>query len=171
VKQTTDNQFAALALLHLAEAQGLQKQWQASLATLALATKQFADSEHLPEMLCETAWAKQNLGQVDEALNLYEEVTAKSEAEVAARARFMIGEIYFEKKKHAEAIKNFFKAAYGYGYPRWQANAHYEAGRCFEVLGKNDQAIKSYQEVAEKFPDSDKAPLAKARLAALAGAK
>ncbi|MGH7135170.1 MAG: tetratricopeptide repeat protein, partial [Pirellulales bacterium] len=167
VKNPSGKDFAALALLRAAQAQGKLEQWQASLATLSQAVKQFTDSEHLPEMLYEQAWAKQNLGQSDEALRLYEEVTAQSEGEVAARARFMIGEIYFEKKNHAEAIKNFFKAAYGYGYPQWQANAYYEAGRCFEVLGKKDQAVKSYQEVVEKFPQSDKVALAKSRLDAL----
>ncbi len=141
------------------------------MATSAQAAKQFPDSEYVPELLYEQGWAKQNLGQADEALPIYEEVTAKTDREVAARARFMIGEIYFEKKNHAEAIKNFFKSAYGYGYPQWQANAQYEAGRCFEVLGKPEQAVKSYQEVVEKFPDSDKTPLAKARLDALRSAK
>ncbi|HWB11965.1 MAG TPA: tetratricopeptide repeat protein [Pirellulales bacterium] len=159
--------FGVLALLHSGQAQAKLKQWQASLATLEQAARQFADSEYLPEILYEEGWARQNLGQADEALPLYEEVTATTDREVAARARFMIGEIYFEKKNHAEAIKNFFKAAYGYGYPQWQANAQYEAGRCFEVLGKKDQARKSYQEILEKFPESDKAGLAKQRLEAL----
>jgi TolA-binding protein len=159
--------FGVLALLHAGQAQAKLKQWPASLSTLEQAAKQFADSDYLPEVLYEEGWARQNLGQPDEALPLYEEVTAKTDREVAARARFMIGEIHFEKKNHAEAIKNFFKAAYGYGYPQWQANAQYEAGRCFEVLGKKDQARKSYQEILDKFPESDKAGLAKQRLEAL----
>ncbi|HVX12542.1 MAG TPA: tetratricopeptide repeat protein [Pirellulales bacterium] len=163
--------FGVLAALHGAQAQAQLKEWQAALATSVQAAKQFPDSEYVPELLYEQGWAKQNLGQADEALPLYEEVTAKTDREVAARARFMVGEIYFEKKNHAEAVKNFFKAAYGYGYPQWQANAQYEAGRCFEVLGKPEQAVKSYQEVVEKFPDSDKTPLAKARLEALRSAK
>ena len=52
----------------------------------------------------------------------------------------MIGEIQFQQKKHAEAVKSFFKVSYGYGYPQWQADATYEAGRCFEVVGKAGQA-------------------------------
>ena len=167
VSNPSGKDFAVLALLHAAQAQAKLKQWQPSLATLEQAAKEFADSEFLPEILYEEGWAKQNLSQPDEALTFYEDVTAKTDREVAARARFMIGEIYFEKKNHAEAIKNFFKAAYGYGYPQWQANSQYEAGRCFEVLGKKDQARKSYQEVVEKFPESDKASLAKQRLEAL----
>ena len=76
----------------------------------------------------------------------------------------MIGEIEFEQKKHAEAIKSYYKVIYGYGYPKWQAEAAYEAGRCFEVSGKKPQAVKQYQELVEKYPESDKAPLAKERL-------
>jgi len=159
--------FAVLALLHAAQAQAKLNEWQASLAALEQAAKQFPESDYLAEILYEQGWARQNLGSPDQALALYESVTAKTDREVAARARFMIGEIYFEKKNHAEAIKNFFKAAYGYGYPQWQANAHYEAGRCFEVLGKKEQARKSYQEVVEKFADSEKAPLAKQRIEAI----
>lgn len=167
IKLPAEKDLVAQALLRTAQSQGQLKQWQASLATLTQATRQFSDSTWLPEMLCEEAWVRQNLGQVDDALKLYEEVTAKSETEVAARARFMIGEIYIQKKDYAEAIKNFFKAAYGYSYPRWQARAHYEAGRCYEELGKTEQAIKSYQQVIDTFPDSDQAPLAKGRLRAL----
>ncbi|HVW37307.1 MAG TPA: tetratricopeptide repeat protein, partial [Pirellulales bacterium] len=167
VKNPPGKDFAALALLHAAQAEAKLKHWPQSLALLERAVKEHADSDYLPEMLYEQAWAKQNLGQADQALSLYEEVTAKTDREVAARARFMIGEIYFEQKNHGEAIKNFFKAAYAYSYPEWQANAHYEAGRCFEVLGKKDQAKKSYQEVVDKFAQSDKAALAKERLSAL----
>lgn len=167
VTNPSGKDFAVLALLHAGQAQGKLKQWPASLVTLDRAAKQFPDSEYLAEVFYEQGWAKQNLGSLDEALQLYESVTAKTDREVAARARFMIGEIYFEKKNHSEAIKNFFKAAYGYGYPQWQANAQYEAGRCFEVLGKKDQARKSYLEVVEKFPDSEKVSLAKQRLEAL----
>ena len=71
----------------------------------------------------------------------------------------MIGEIQFQQKNHKEAVASFFKS-YGYGYPQWQADATYEAGRCFEVLNKREQAIKQYRELIEKFPASDKAPIA-----------
>ncbi|HEY5314231.1 MAG TPA: tetratricopeptide repeat protein, partial [Pirellulales bacterium] len=92
-----------------------------------------------------------------------------TEGEAAARARFMIGEIQFEKKNHQAALKNFFEVAYGYAFPQWQAAAQYEAGRCFEVLGKPDQARQSYQEVVDKYPGSSQAGLARERLKALGG--
>ena len=98
---------------------------------------------------------------------LYQQVIAKTDREVAARAQFMIGEVQFQQKKHKEAVASFFKVSYGYAYPQWQAEASYEAARCFEALDKREQAIKQYQELMEKFPASDKATVAKDRIKAL----
>lgn len=167
VKNTTGQDFDVLALLHAGQAAGRLGQWEASLKWLDTAAAKFPQSSYLPEIHYEQALARQKLGRTDEALELYESVTAQTDREVAARARFMIGEIHFEKKDHAEAIRNFFKVAYGYGYAEWQAAAHFEAGRCFEVLGKTEQARKSYQEIVDKYPKSDRAQDARARLAAL----
>jgi TolA-binding protein len=161
-------EFQALAALHSAEAAAQLQDWTRSLQLAEKAAKDFPQSDVLPEMLYAQGWAKQNLGKPDEAIPLYESVAAKTDREVAARARFMIGEIYFEKKDHNEAVRNFFKVAYGYSYPVWQAAAQYESGRCFEVLGKLDQAKKSYLEVVEKYPNDEKAALAKQRLEQLA---
>src|SRR5262249_28985494 len=120
------------------------------------------------------AWAQQNLDKLDEALARYEQVAAETDREVSARARFMMGQILSDKQEYREAVRSFFKVAYGYGYPQapeplrgWQAKASYEAGRCFEVLMMIDQAKKSYQEVLDKYPTSEKAPMAKSRLEAL----
>jgi TolA-binding protein len=86
----------------------------------------------------------------------------------------MMGEILFEKKDHKEAIRNFLKVGSGYrdaqapeAMQKWQANSAFEAARCFEVLKATAQAKKLYREVVEKYPNSDKAPLAKTRLEAL----
>jgi TolA-binding protein len=167
VKNPDGKDFDVLALLHAGEAEAKLKRWERSLAVLTRGAKEHPNSDHLPEFLCEQAWARQNLGQLDAALALYEEVTTRTDREVAARARFMIGEICLANKKYADAIDNFVKTAYGYSYPTWQAKAHYQAGRSYEALGKKDEARREYQEVVEKFPDSDRAKAAKERLDAL----
>jgi TolA-binding protein len=165
----SNENFSVLALLHAGQAAAQLKQWDKSLKLLDRCLKQHPEAELTPEVRYEQAWALENLGRIDEALAAYEAVTAKNNREVAARARFMIGELHFQRKDHAEAIRNFYKVAYGYGYPEWQANALYEAARCFEVLKKTDQARKDYQEIITKFPQSDKAPLAQKRIAELGG--
>lgn len=167
VREPSVPEFTLLALLGAGKSQAELEQWDAALTALQQAAQQAADSSHLPEIIFEQARIKHRQGKLEEALALYEQVTAESGAEVAARSRFMVGEIYFEQQDHAEAIRNFFKVAYGYSYPVWQAQAHYEAGRCFEVLGKTAQARESYQEVVKNFADSEQAPLAEQRLAAL----
>lgn len=159
--------FTLLALLHGGQAATQLEDWKQARTLLESAAKQYPQSPYLPEIDYELAWTLQNLDDEAEALKLYETVTTQTDREIAARARFMIGEIYFNQKNHAEAVRHFFKAAYGYGYPEWQARSHFEAARCFEVLGKLPQAKQSYQEVADKFPQFEEAALAKKRLTEL----
>lgn len=167
VKNPVGKEFTALALLHAGQAAGQLKDWEQSIRLLDRFSKEFPQSDYLGEALYEQGWANQNLGKLDTALALYRLVPDKTDREVAARAWFMSGEIYFDKKDHKEALRCFLKTAVSYNYPEWQANAHFEAGRCFEAIGKKDQAIQSYQEVTQKHPQSPKAPLAKERLDAL----
>ena len=80
----------------------------------------------------------------------------------------------FEQGNHKDAIKAFFKVAYGFGeqqapiaFHPWQAQATFEAARCFEVLGKPEQAAKLYAEMVDRYPDSQQTPAARKRLEAL----
>lgn len=163
----TGEDAGVLLLLHSAQAAAKLKQWDKSLGLLEQAAEQFADSSYLPDIRFEQGWAKQNLGSLNAAQRLYEEVTATTDREIAAHARFLIGQMYFEQKQYDEAVKHFVKAAYGYSYPQWQSRAHYEAGRAYEALGQRDDAAKSYREVIDQFPDSGEARPARQRLAAL----
>jgi cellulose synthase operon protein C len=156
--------YAALACLHSAQAMGQLQQWEKCISLLTGADKKFPQSEYLPEMLCELGLAKQNAGKPAEAVTLYEQVIAKTDRELAARAQFLIGEIQFQQKKYAEAVKSYTKVIYGYSYPQWSSEAAYECGRCFEALQKPADAIKLFGELIEKFPQSEKAEAAKKRL-------
>ncbi len=163
-KNPTGKDFAVLKLLRAGQAAAQLGQWKASADILARAAKEFPQSSHLPEILYEQGWANQKLGKLEDARQLYQQVIAAGSSELAARAQYMIGAIEFEQQRHEDAIKSYFKVIYGYSFPIWQAEAMYEAARCFEILGKHSQAIKQYEELIEKYPDSDKTPLAKQRL-------
>lgn len=160
-------ELAVLNALHAAQCCNALKEWSQTVPWTQRAQAADPATPYLGEILYEHAWSLQNQGQLDNAMKLYEEVTTRTDAEVAARARFMVGELLFEKKDHKEAVRNFFKVAYVYNYPAWQAAAQYESGRCFEVLGQLEQARKSYQEVVDKFPQSERAEPARKRLAEL----
>jgi TolA-binding protein len=181
VQDTSSKDFQVLTMLHSAQAldtlalamlrPGQESQrketWQRSLALLDRLIKENADTAYLPEAWYERGWALQNLGRLDEALDEYQQVLGKSNAEPAARAQFMVGEIQFQQKKFAEAVKSFYLVLYGYPYPQLQADAAFEAAKCFEALHKKSQAIKQYQELIEKFPQSDKVTAAKSRVESL----
>ncbi len=157
-------EFRVLTLLHGGQSAAQLEEWEKALEMLDKLIDEFPDSPHLPEALYEKGWALQNRDGADEAIAAYEQVIARTDREAAARAQFMIGEIQFERKQHREAIVSFFRVVSGYGYPKWQAYATYEAARCFEALGHKPQAIRQYRELVENYPDSEQAPLAQERL-------
>ena len=132
------------------------------------------------------AWALQNLGRLEAALSEFRVLAdagleagsgdGRGPGELAARARLMEGEILFEQGQHKEAIAAFFKVAYGFGeteapapFHPWQAQATFEAARCFEVLAKPEQARGLYAEVVDRYPASPYVAAARKRLDALEG--
>jgi TolA-binding protein len=159
------------AFIRAAEATAQQEKWNESLAIAEQFLAAAPQSPQAPQGHYAAAWARQNLGKFDEALAGYRAVADASRTEVAARARLMEGEVLFEQGQHKDAIKAFFKAAYGFGekqappaFHPWQAQATFEAARCFEVLEKPDQARKLYAELVDRYPDSQQAPAAGKRL-------
>jgi TolA-binding protein len=166
--------YKELALVHAAQSASQLKKWDLTLKLAERFAKAFPASVYAAEALYEQGWAQQNLKKNDAALKLYEQAvlaaTKSSKAELAARAKFMAGEILFELGQHKEAIKQFYQVAYGSDpktFAGWQANSLYEAARCFEVLKNVDQAKKLYNELVGTYPESDKVKLAQERLSAL----
>ena len=163
-----------VAFLRAAEAAARTDQWASSLELAERMIAAAPQSPRLPQARYAAAWALQNLGRLDEAAAGYRVVADAERTETAARARLMEGEVLFEQGRHKEAVKAFFKVAYGYGeraappaFHPWQAQATFEAARCFEVLGKPDQARGLYAELADRYPDSEQTPAARKRLEAL----
>lgn len=171
-----------LTLLHGGQSAAQLKLWDESLQLLSAIPEKYPETPLLAEALYESGWAKQNLGQNDEALKDYEAAATKSRDQVGARARFMMGELHFAAKKHDDAIKEFQRAMFGFGGEQatpetknWQAKSGYEAGRCAEVqiaeakeAAAKQKAIadakRMYTFVAEKHPSHALAAEAKKRL-------
>lgn len=160
--------------IRAADAAARQEKWQESLALAERFLAAAPQSPLAPEGRYAAAWARQNLGRLDEALAGYRAIADGPRTELAARARLMEGEVLFERREHKEAIKAFFKVAYGFGekqapaaFHPWQAQATYEAARCFEVLEQPDKAGKLYAELVDRYPDSEHVAAARKRLTAL----
>lgn len=175
-----------LALLHGGQSASQLKQWADAVKLLSVIPTKFADSPYLAETHYELGWARQNLDQLDAAVQDYEIAAVKSRDAVGARARFMIGEALFAKKQHDDAVKQFQRVILGYGGDKapddvknWQARSSFEAGRCREVTASSadtpakkkaalEEARKFYQAVLDNHPQHELAAEAKKRLEALA---
>ena len=175
-KRLPSADLRGLAVVRGAEALAIQEQWAESLAMADRFVAAEPASPQAPQARYAAAWARQNLGRLDDALAGYRAVADAARTEIAARARLMEGEVLFEQGHHKEAIKAFFKVAYGFGekqapaaFHPWQAQATFEAARCFEVLEQTDKARGLYAELVERYPDSPQTPAARKRLDSLGG--
>jgi len=173
-KRLSSPEIRGTAAVRAAECAAAQNAWERSLAHAERFLAAEPTAAQAPQARYAAAWARQNLGRLDEALAGYRGLADAAQTDLAARARLMEGEVLFEQGAHREAIKAFFKAAYGFGekqapaaFHPWQAQATFEAARCFEVLEQSDKARGLYAELVERYPDSQQAPAARKRLAAL----
>lgn len=170
----SSDDLRGLTLIRAGECAARAGDWAKSLSLSEQLERTLPDSAYAPQARYAAAWARQNLGQLDQALAAYRTLADASHTEITARARLMEGEVLFEQGNHKDAIKAFFKVAYGFGdqqappaFHPWQAQATYEAARCFEALGEKEQATKLYAELVSRHPDSAQTPAARKRLAAL----
>ena len=79
----------------------------------------------------------------------------------------MIGETYYMQRKFLQAIEEYRKVDLLVSDGIWIAASMVQAGKSFEQLGRTQEAKVCYSILVRQFADSDHAPLAERRLAAL----
>ncbi|RMF42870.1 MAG: hypothetical protein D6753_06470, partial [Planctomycetota bacterium] len=173
-----------LVYLHAAQAHRELKQYAEALAALNKIADIGTDQPYRDAILFERAWIEQLQGRLPAALNLFQQVAEEYRNAVGARARFMIGEIYFSQRQFDQAIPQFQRVMYGYGAEKapeeikaWQARAALEAARCSETLagslqGQNrEKMIRAaedfYRYIVEKHGGHEVAQQARSRLGEL----
>ena len=159
---------AGPSMLRLGECLAALQRWAASEEVFAEYLSSFAGSESWYQAQFGLGWAKENQRRYDDAMREYEKVVARHQGQTAARAQFQIGQCLFAKGAYEDAVRELLKVDILYAYPQWSGAALYEAGRCFEKLGKAVEARAHFQQVLDKFKDTEWATLASRRLAELA---
>jgi TolA-binding protein len=182
--ETIDEQIRTLVYLQGAQTARELKQWKEVEEWLEEIKQREGAAPFLPELLYELGYCYQNTGRPDEALQAYGQVAGRYRNETAARARFMMGEIFFAQKEYAKAIPEFQRVMFGFGgdstdaaISDWQARSAIEAGRCAEAIaasssdeGKQkarEMAAESYKYIVERHPKHEFAAQAKQRWDAL----
>ena len=185
IRDAGASQARELVLLHGGQSAAQVKQWDQALSWYEELRQRFPSSDYLPQVFYETGFAHQQKGDHEKALKFFGQVASKYRSALAARARFMMGEIHFADRTFHKAIPEFQRVMFGFGAEKapesvknWQAKSGFEAGRCSELLmqsAKTEAARqkaskigrKFYTYVTEKHPNHELAEQARVRLKAL----
>ena len=185
VRDDAERRVRELVFLHGGQCAAQLKSWEDAIQWYDELRKRFPSTEYLPQVFYETGFAYQQKGDDVQALQFYQEVADKYRNELAARARFMMGEIYFANREFDKAIPEFQRVMYGFGAEQapdriknWQAKSGFEAGRCGELLIETAKTTSSKQKsrqiandffeyVIERHPNHELAAKARDRIEAL----
>ncbi len=155
----------APALLRQAECEGLTNRWDESRRTCTEFLKLYPKSTLAPQVTFALGWALENRKQYPQAIEQYRLVIARKKNDaLSARSQFQIGECLFVSNKLDEAITELIRVETKYSFPDWSAKALLELGRIREAQKDEDEAIKRYNEVIERFPKTSAATVAKSLL-------
>jgi TolA-binding protein len=167
VEDFADSDVFAPALLRLGECHAALQEWVPAEQVFTRYLQRFGDSDLAYQARFSVGWSRENQQRWDEAIAAYREVVEHHDGPTAARAQFQIGECLFAKKQLDEAVRELLRVEILYAYPEWSAAALYEAGRCFEQLGKPIEARRQFKACQEKYGGTKWAELSQARLAAV----
>ncbi|MDP6634457.1 MAG: tetratricopeptide repeat protein [Phycisphaerae bacterium] len=155
----------APALLRQAECEGFTNKWDESRRTCQELLKLYPNSPLAPQATFALGWSYENRKQYPQAIEQYRIVIARKKNDaLSARAQFQIGECLFVSNKLDDAITELIRVETKYSFPQWSARALLELGRIREAQKNEDEAIKRYNEVIERFPKSAAATVAKSLL-------
>ncbi len=73
---------------------------------------------------------------------------------ITMRARFEIANMYWELKQYEDAVKFYMFVSVLYDDEQYCAEALYKAGQSFEAVHKDHEAIKVYDELGIRYPNS-----------------
>ena len=185
IRDDAERRVRELILLHGGQSAAQLKQWDDAIGWYEELKERFPATAYLPQLFYESGFAYQQKGLLDRAIKNFAQVADQYRNEVAARARFMIGEIYFGRKEFDKAIPEFQRVMFGFGADKapdeiknWQAKSGYEAARCSEVLMQSattpeaksksrNFALQFYQYVVDKHPNHELATQSAQRLEAM----
>lgn len=106
-------------------------------------------------------------GKLEEAAVTFAKVIAGKDSLAAMEAQFELAETRRLQADFRTAAAEYLKVAL-YPNPEWAARAQYAAGLCFEQARTNDEAVKAYKVVIEKYKEQTEwAKKAEERLKAL----
>ncbi|HOV59483.1 MAG TPA: tetratricopeptide repeat protein [Candidatus Hydrogenedentes bacterium] len=103
-------------------------------------------------------------GSTDDAIAQYEAAVKGASGEPAARAAFRLGELYAAREQWEIAAKSFMRVAVLYLHETLSPAALWQAGLCFEKMGRAEDAAGAWSELVRDFPNAPEASQAQEAL-------
>ncbi|HDQ44422.1 MAG TPA: tol-pal system protein YbgF [bacterium] len=85
-------------------------------------------------------------------------------SEYADNAQYWIGEIFYARRDYTRALEEFSKVPAHYPEGRKVPSALLKAGYSLSELNRHSEAVSVFREIIRRFPQSEEAGLARARL-------
>ncbi len=153
----------------IAEASVQLKEYDAAAAAIAEFRKEDPSSPilHRAEEILGRAY--KNQAKFDLARAQFERVVNDKHAfrtETAAKSQFLLAETYMIQKDYRNAQREYFKVEQLYQFPVWQSSALYQVAKCDEALNQWKDAVRAYEDLLKKYPESSMAADAKTQLQA-----
>lgn len=118
-----------------------------------------------PKQLYDAAYLDLTKGKYDLAITGFSNYLQYfPETELADNAQYWLGECYYAKKNYTRAAVEFHKVLENYSTGDKVPSALYKLGLSLLELKSVGQANKYFQELIDKYPDTQEAKLAKGKL-------
>jgi cellulose synthase operon protein C len=148
-----------LGMVPLRQAQVLahQKQWreaQEIVGGIAERFPEFRQQYEVDYLLGRCLMAQAKFNDARAAFDRVIVSPSGGRTETAAMAQWMIGETHFHQKDYLEAIRAYHRVERLFPYPRWQAGALLQAGKCRELRGEFHDAVQLYAQILKDFPNT-----------------
>jgi tetratricopeptide (TPR) repeat protein len=170
-QRAASESLRAMLCVHAAQSAAETKNWQRAFELADRALRDFPKSQWADEARCERGIALVELGRLDDAQRDLVAVAAQHNDLLQVKSELALGRIHVAKQDHDNAVRMFFKVAYGHGgtaapasFHPWQAEAIFAAARVLEDSGRQDSARKLYQELVDNYPASERTALARQSL-------
>tara|TARA_Y100000588_G_scaffold160117_1_gene174117 strand:- start:17615 stop:20353 length:2739 start_codon:yes stop_codon:yes gene_type:complete len=146
------------ALLRVGQMFGALEDWKNSNASFQSFIKDNPQHELVRTAYLGMGWSMQNEENYQEAIAAYEKTVSEGvRDDTGARAQFLLGECYFEKKEFEKAIIEFAKVEALYAFPDWQSKAAYEMAQALLRQDKKDRAREQFERLIKRYPDTNAA--------------
>jgi TolA-binding protein len=152
------------ALLGLGHAHAALGRWDAARQAHELLLNRHPGSKWTQEAQYGVGWAREQQGQLDQALAAYNQAAGGPLSQTAALAQLRVGVCYAGQKKFKEAADAFLAVSAKFGFDEWAALALLEAADAYGELKQVNEQAQVLNRVIREYPKTAWAKEAQKRL-------